>query len=189
MSPDGLPLFGQGRHGKPLASAQDKPILSLGGKPLVGLEVIKTTTRAPTTTQRPATTPRRSLTTPRPLTTTRRSTTTLRPTTTIRTTTQTTTTTTEPTTPVPTCPPGTLERHDEAGNLIMGSSGLPECHPEEGNRLSSRGSPRTRRAAFPRRVRRPRGGEAGRTAEGQPAASLIPQGAFSSTLSQLGLSD
>uniref|UniRef100_A0A8D0PW59 Fibronectin type III domain-containing protein 1 n=1 Tax=Sus scrofa TaxID=9823 RepID=A0A8D0PW59_PIG len=36
VSPDGLPLFGQGRHSKPLASAQDKPILSLGGKPLVG---------------------------------------------------------------------------------------------------------------------------------------------------------
>ncbi|XP_039108037.1 fibronectin type III domain-containing protein 1 [Hyaena hyaena] len=129
VSPEGLPLFGQGRHGKPLASAQDKPILSLGGKPLVGLEVVKTTTRAPTTTTRPTTT------TPRPTTTTtRRTTTTTRPTTTIRTTTQTTTTTTttpEPTTPLPTCPPGTLERHDEDGNLIMGSSGVPECYPEE----------------------------------------------------------
>ncbi|XP_026912328.2 fibronectin type III domain-containing protein 1 [Acinonyx jubatus] len=125
VSPDGLPLFGQGRHGKPLASAQDKPILSLGGKPLVGLEVVKTTTRAPATTTTPTTT------TPRPTTTTtRRTTTTTRPTTTIRTTTQ-TTTTPEPTTPVPTCPPGTLERHDEDGNLIMGSSGVPECHPEE----------------------------------------------------------
>ncbi|XP_027959152.1 fibronectin type III domain-containing protein 1 [Eumetopias jubatus] len=129
VSPDGLPLFGQGRHGKPVASAQDKPILSLGGKPLVGLEVVKTTTRAPTTTARPTTM------TPRPTTTTtRRTTTTTRPTTTIRTTTQTTTTTTttpQPTTPIPTCPPGTLERHDEDGNLITGSSGVPECYPEE----------------------------------------------------------
>ncbi|XP_047589804.1 fibronectin type III domain-containing protein 1 isoform X1 [Lutra lutra] len=138
VSPDGLPLFGQGRHGKPVASAQDKPILSLGGKPLVGLEVVKTTTRAPTTTTRPTTT------TPRPTTTatrrttmtttTRPTTTTTSPTTTVRTTTQTTTTTTttpEPTTPVPTCPPGTLERHDENGNLITGSSGVPECYPEE----------------------------------------------------------
>ncbi|XP_035965963.2 fibronectin type III domain-containing protein 1 isoform X3 [Halichoerus grypus] len=129
VSPDGLPLFGQGRHGKPVASAQDKPILSLGGKPLVGLEVVKTTTHAPTTTARPTTT------TPRPTTTTtRRTTTTTRPTTTIRTTTQTTTTTTttpEPTTPISTCPPGTLERHDEDGNLITGSSGVPECYPEE----------------------------------------------------------
>ncbi|KAK1337894.1 LOW QUALITY PROTEIN: hypothetical protein QTO34_000995 [Cnephaeus nilssonii] len=150
VSPDGLPLFGQGRHGKPLASAQDKPILSLGGKPLVGLEVVKTTTRAPTTTttttttttERPTTTPRPTTATLRPrtttrrittttrrtTTTTRRTTTTLRPTTTIRTT---TTTTPEPTTPVPTCPPGTLERHDEDGNLITGSRGAPECVPEE----------------------------------------------------------
>lgn len=126
VSPDGLPLFGQGRHGKPLASAQDKPIMSLGGKPLVGLEVIKTTTRAPTTTERPTTTPQ-------PTATTRRTATTTRATTTTRTTTKTTTTTTtpEPTTTVPTCPPGTLERHDEDGNLIMGSSGAPECSPEE----------------------------------------------------------
>ncbi|XP_073075954.1 fibronectin type III domain-containing protein 1 isoform X3 [Manis javanica] len=185
VSPDGLPLFGQGRHGKPLASAQDKPILSLGGKPLVGLEVIKSTTHVPTTTMRPTTTttPRTTTTTPQPTTTTtrrttttttrrtptttrrttttsrrtttttrrtttttrrttttsrpitttsRRTTTTTRPTTTIRTTTQTTTTTTpEPTTPIPTCAPGTLERHDEDGNLIMGSSGVPECYPEE----------------------------------------------------------
>ncbi|CAD7691590.1 unnamed protein product [Nyctereutes procyonoides] len=132
VSPDGLPLFGQGRHGKPLASAQDKPILSLGGKPLVGLEVVKTTTHAPITTTRPTTTTLRPTTA-----TTSRMTTTTRPTTTIRTTTQTTTTTTtttttpEPTTPTPTCPPGTLERHDEDGNLITGSSGLPECYPEE----------------------------------------------------------
>ncbi|ELW63255.1 Fibronectin type III domain-containing protein 1 [Tupaia chinensis] len=141
VSPDGLPLFGQGRHGKPLASAQDKPILSLGGKPLVGLEVIKTTTLPPTTTTRTttATTPLPTTTTPRPTTaTTRRTiTTTRRPTTTVRTTLRTTTrktattTTPEPTTPAPTCPPGTLEQHDNDGNLIMGSNGIPECHPEE----------------------------------------------------------
>ncbi|XP_077005514.1 fibronectin type III domain-containing protein 1 [Tamandua tetradactyla] len=195
VSPDGLPLFGQGRHGKPLASAQDKPILSLGGKPLVGLEVVKTTTRPPTTTPRPptttprpttttprpttttprpttttpkpttttprptTTTPRPTTTTPRPTTTTPRPTTTTprpttatrrppaarrmpdprrrtaaRPATVIRTTTQTTTTTTttpEPTTPTPTCPPGTLEQHDEDGNLIMGANGMPACSADE----------------------------------------------------------
>ncbi|XP_008993574.4 fibronectin type III domain-containing protein 1 isoform X2 [Callithrix jacchus] len=140
VSPDGLPLFGQGRHGTPLASAQDKPILSLGGKPLVGLEVIKTTTHPPTTTTRATTTttPLPTTTTLRPTTaithrtaTTRR-TTTRRPTTTIRTTMRTTTTTTpKPTTPIPTCPPGTLERHDDDGNLIMGSNGIPECYAEE----------------------------------------------------------
>ncbi|KAM5326990.1 fibronectin type III domain-containing protein 1 isoform 2-T2 [Glossophaga mutica] len=135
VSPDGLPLFGQGRYGKPLASAQDKPILSLGGKPLVGLEVVKTTTRAPTTTARPTTIPQLA-TTPRPRTATRRTTTTMRPATTVRSTTPTTTTTTttttlEPTTPAPTCPPGTVERHDEDGNLLMGSRGAPACYPEE----------------------------------------------------------
>ncbi|XP_023978392.1 fibronectin type III domain-containing protein 1 isoform X2 [Physeter macrocephalus] len=122
VSPDGLPLFGQGRHGKPLASPQDKPILSLGGKPLVGLGVVKTTTHASTTSTRPPTS------TPPPPTTTS----TARPATT-RTTTRSTTTTTapEPTTRIPTCRPGTLERHDEDGNLVMGSDGIPECHPEE----------------------------------------------------------
>ncbi|XP_030659844.1 fibronectin type III domain-containing protein 1 isoform X2 [Nomascus leucogenys] len=140
VSPDGLPLFGQGRHGTPLASAQDKPILSLGGKPLVGLEVIKTTTHPPTTTTLPTTTttPLPTTTTPRPTTATPRRTppprrtTTRRPTTTIRTTTRTTTTTTpKPTTPIPNCPPGTLERHDDDGNLIMSSNGIPECYAEE----------------------------------------------------------
>lgn len=143
VSPDGLPLFGQGRHGKPVASAQDKPILSLGGKPLVGLEVIKTTTYSPTTTMLPTTTtttvlttttrPPTTTTTTTRRTTTRRTTTTRHPTTTIRATRRTTTTTTtpEPTTPSPTCPPGTLEHQDEAGNLIMGSNGIPECYPEE----------------------------------------------------------
>uniref|UniRef100_A0A2I3RNZ0 Fibronectin type III domain-containing protein 1 n=1 Tax=Pan troglodytes TaxID=9598 RepID=A0A2I3RNZ0_PANTR len=140
VSPDGLPLFGQGRHGTPLANAQDKPILSLGGKPLVGLEVIKKTTHPPTTTTQPTTTttPLPTTTTPRPTTattrrmTTTRRTTTRRPTTTVRTTTRTTTTTTpKPTTPIPTCPPGTLERHDDDGNLIMSSNGIPECYAEE----------------------------------------------------------
>ncbi|XP_033619172.1 fibronectin type III domain-containing protein 1 isoform X2 [Fukomys damarensis] len=155
ISPDGLPLFGQGRHGKPLASAPDKPILSLGGKPLVGLEVIKTTTLPPTTTMWPTTTTTTvpTTTSPRPtratahrmtttrhtttshrMTTTHRTITTTLPMTTIRTTMPTTTTTTttpEPTTPIPTCPPGTLGHLDGDGNLIMGSNGIPECYPEE----------------------------------------------------------
>ncbi|XP_054426155.1 fibronectin type III domain-containing protein 1 [Pteronotus mesoamericanus] len=128
VSPDGLPLFGQGRYGTPLASAQDKPILSLGGKPLVGLEVVKTTTHAPTTTARPTTIPRPT-TTLRARATTRWTPTTTRPTTTVRTTAQTTPPST--TTPAPTCPPGTVVRRDEDGNLLMGSSGAPACYPEE----------------------------------------------------------
>uniref|UniRef100_A0A8C0JDS2 Fibronectin type III domain containing 1 n=1 Tax=Chelonoidis abingdonii TaxID=106734 RepID=A0A8C0JDS2_CHEAB len=113
VSPDGLPLFGHGRFSKPLASAQDKPVVSLGGKPLIGLEMIKKTTTSSTTT------------------------TTIPPTTTTATTTTTTITTTtpEPTTtelptekPLPTCPPGTDAQYDEEGKLVIGLDGLPECN-------------------------------------------------------------
>ena len=116
VSPDGLPLFGHGRFSKPVASAQDKPIISLGGKPLIGLEMIKRTTTPSTTT------------------------TTIPPTTTTTTTTTvatTTTTTPEPTTtepptekPPPTCPPGTYGQYDDEGNLLLGFDGLPECSTE-----------------------------------------------------------
>ncbi|KAM9000643.1 fibronectin type III domain-containing protein 1 isoform X1 [Sarcophilus harrisii] len=126
VSPDGLPLFGQGRHGKPLASAQDKPVLSLGGKPLMGLEVIKTT-KTPTTT---------STTRPTTTTTMATTTTTTTPATTTTTTPEPTTpepTTPEPTIPVPTCPPGTIEQQDDYGNLVMGADGMPQCYPEEDN--------------------------------------------------------
>uniref|UniRef100_A0A8C0JFS2 Fibronectin type III domain containing 1 n=1 Tax=Chelonoidis abingdonii TaxID=106734 RepID=A0A8C0JFS2_CHEAB len=116
VSPDGLPLFGHGRFSKPLASAQDKPVVSLGGKPLIGLEMIKKTTTSSTTT------------------------TTIPPTTTTATTTTTTITTTtpEPTTtelptekPLPTCPPGTDAQYDEEGKLVIGLDGLPECNAED----------------------------------------------------------
>lgn len=112
VSPDGLPLFGHGRFSKPVANAQDKPIISLGGKPLIGLEMVKKTTTPSTTT------------------------------TTVRTTTATTTTTPEPTTPEPTttepptekpqptCPPGTYAEYDEEGNIVLGFDGLPECNSE-----------------------------------------------------------
>ncbi|OCT79887.1 fibronectin type III domain-containing protein 1 [Xenopus laevis] len=120
VSPDGLPLFGNGRYSKPVANAQDKPVLSLGGRPLKGLEVPRTT-RIPTTI--PTTTP----------------------TTTIATTTTTTTTTTPPTTTpepttieqtteevsMPTCPPGTYSQYDEEGNLIMGPDDKPDCYTED----------------------------------------------------------
>ncbi|XP_053314765.1 fibronectin type III domain-containing protein 1 [Spea bombifrons] len=129
VSPDGLPLFGNGRFSKPLASPQDKPVLSLGGRPLRGLEVARTT-RIPTT----------RMTTTLPTTTTTTATTTL-PTTTLPTTTTTTTTpepTTEPTTvptteeiPYPTCPPGSYTQYDEEGNLIMGPDDKPDCYEED----------------------------------------------------------
>ncbi|KAG8444216.1 hypothetical protein GDO86_009414, partial [Hymenochirus boettgeri] len=113
VSPDGMPLFGHGRFSKPVAIAQDKPVLSLGGRPLRGLEVPRTT-RIPTTTTTTATT-------------------------TIATTTTTTTTTAMPTIniettedpPMPSCPPGTYSQYDEEGNLIMGPDDKPDCYSEE----------------------------------------------------------
>ncbi|KAM4770965.1 fibronectin type III domain-containing protein 1 [Rhinophrynus dorsalis] len=119
VSPDGLPLFGHGRFSKPVASAQDRPVLSLGGRPLRGLEVARTTK---ITTIRLTTTP--------VTTTTTTTTTTIPPT---------TTTTPEPTTilptteepPIPTCPPGSYSQYDEEGNLIMGHDDKPDCYTED----------------------------------------------------------
>lgn len=123
MSPDGLPLFGHGRFSKPVANAQDKPIISLGGKPLIGLEMVKKTTPPPTTTT--------------PTTTTTTTTTTATTTTTTTTTTTPEPTTTEPLTekPQPTCPPGTYAQYDDDGSLVLGFDGLPECSVE-GNIIS-----------------------------------------------------
>ncbi|KAH0622418.1 hypothetical protein JD844_024715 [Phrynosoma platyrhinos] len=112
VSPEGLPLFGHGRFSKPVANAQDKPIISLGGKPLIGLEMVKRTT---------------------PPTTTTTTTTTTAPTTTTTATTTPEPTTTEPPTekPLPTCPPGTHTEYDEEGNILLGHDGLPECNSED----------------------------------------------------------
>lgn len=115
VSPDGLPLFGHGRFSKPVASAQDKPVLSLGGRPLRGLEVARTTR---TTTTRMTTTPTTTTKTTLPPTTT---TTTPEP------------TTVEPTTEepfIPTCLPGSFAQYDEEGNMIMGADDKPDCYTE-----------------------------------------------------------
>ncbi|XP_075719865.1 fibronectin type III domain-containing protein 1 [Rhinoderma darwinii] len=117
VSPDGLPLFGHGRFSKPVASAQDRPVMSLGGRPLRGLEVARTT--RPTTT-RMTTTPTTTMTT------------TLPPTTTIITTPE--PTTVEPTTEepfIPTCAPGSFAQYDEEGNMIMGPDDKPDCYTED----------------------------------------------------------
>eukprot|EP00079_Xenopus_tropicalis_P035715 XP_017949486.1 PREDICTED: fibronectin type III domain-containing protein 1 [Xenopus tropicalis] len=119
VSPGGLPLFGNGRFSKPVANAQDKPVLSLGGRPLKGLEVPRTT-RIPTT--RPTTTPTTTTTTTTTATTTTPPTTTPEPTTIEQ-------TTEEP--PMPTCPPGTYSQYDEEGNLIMGPDDKPDCYTED----------------------------------------------------------
>uniref|UniRef100_A0A803TL32 Fibronectin type III domain containing 1 n=1 Tax=Anolis carolinensis TaxID=28377 RepID=A0A803TL32_ANOCA len=106
VSPEGLPLFGHGRFSKPVANAQDKPIISLGGKPLIGLEMVKRTT-PPITTTTTTTTTVPTTTTPEP-------------------------TTTEPPTekPLPTCPPGTYPEYNDVGDLVLGHDDLPQCNIE-----------------------------------------------------------
>ncbi|XP_062832770.1 fibronectin type III domain-containing protein 1 isoform X2 [Anolis carolinensis] len=107
VSPEGLPLFGHGRFSKPVANAQDKPIISLGGKPLIGLEMVKRTT-PPITTTTTTTTTAPTTTTPEP-------------------------TTTEPPTekPLPTCPPGTYPEYNDVGDLVLGHDDLPQCNIED----------------------------------------------------------
>ncbi|XP_072907249.1 fibronectin type III domain-containing protein 1 isoform X1 [Hemitrygon akajei] len=134
LSPDGLAMFGHGRNSKPLDGPKDKPILSVGGKPVVGLVWNSKTTVAPTTTTTAM------MTTTAATTTTTAATTTTTAATTTTTTAMTTTTTpepttaeliTEPTTVVPTCPPGSILRLDENGYPVLGPAGKIECDTEE----------------------------------------------------------
>ncbi|XP_033874675.3 fibronectin type III domain-containing protein 1-like isoform X1 [Acipenser ruthenus] len=114
LNPDGLPLFGHRRDSSPVISPKGKSVLSVGGKPLVGLELRITTTIPPTTTT--TTTTATTTTTPEP---------TIIPTT-IEITTD------VPTTPaLPECPPGTYYKVDEDGKPVFGGQGILNCYPEE----------------------------------------------------------
>ncbi|XP_059897221.1 fibronectin type III domain-containing protein 1 isoform X1 [Gadus macrocephalus] len=125
VNQEGLALFGQGRDGQPVVNPKDK-VLTVGGKPVLGLDRPhhRTTTRAPTTT---------TTTTTRAPTTTTTTTTTTPATTTVR----------VPTTPewfledgttmqpYPTCPPGTFSKTDEYGYPALDPEGILDCYPEE----------------------------------------------------------
>lgn len=88
-------------------------ILTVGGKPIVGLD--RPLARTSTTTT----------------TTTTTATTTLEPTTIPMTTEMTTEETTEMTTEVnPTCPPGTFFTMDEDGQPMLNDYGVLDCYPE-----------------------------------------------------------
>ncbi|XP_056621374.1 fibronectin type III domain-containing protein 1 isoform X1 [Triplophysa dalaica] len=102
---EGLALFGNGRHSRPVINPSDK-YLTVGGKTVVGLDPPKPMTTTTTTT----------------------TTTTLEPTTT-----ETVTETLEPTTLVaePTCPPGLYSRLDWNGFPIMDGDGILNCYSEE----------------------------------------------------------
>lgn len=106
-----MALFGHGRDSRPVVNPKDK-YLTVGGKPLVGLD--RPTPRTTTTT---------TTTTTTPTTTTTTTTTTAEPTTTEITTLEYTTEA------LPTCPPGTFARLDNNGNALMDGYGILDCYP------------------------------------------------------------
>ncbi|XP_015802858.3 fibronectin type III domain-containing protein 1 isoform X2 [Nothobranchius furzeri] len=105
VSQEGIALFGHGRDSQPVINPKDK-FLTVGGKPVLGLDLLRprtsvvTTTKAPTTTVEP---------------------------TTIEWTTEEFTTGL----PYPTCPSGTFSKTDEYGYPILDPEGILDCYPEE----------------------------------------------------------
>lgn len=106
-----MALFGHGRNSRPVVNPKDK-YLTVGGKPMVGLDrpTARTTTTTTTTTATTANT-----TTP--------TTPTAEPTTTEITTLESTTEA------MPTCPPGTFSRLDKDGIPMMDVYGILDCYP------------------------------------------------------------
>uniref|UniRef100_A0AAY4B8V0 Fibronectin type-III domain-containing protein n=1 Tax=Denticeps clupeoides TaxID=299321 RepID=A0AAY4B8V0_9TELE len=109
LNQDGMALFGHGRDTRPVVNPKEK-YLTVGGKPIIGLDRPKPQTTSPTTT------------TPEPTTTAEPST---FPTTTEM-------TTLEPSSfPVTaTCPPGTFSVMDELGLPMVNVDGVLDCYPE-----------------------------------------------------------
>ncbi|RVE55769.1 hypothetical protein OJAV_G00229470 [Oryzias javanicus] len=104
LNQEGLALFGHGRDSQPVVNPKNK-VLMVGGKPVLGLDVLypksfSTTTTARPTTQGPTTTEWSS----------EEFTTTL---------------------PFPTCPPGTFSKTDEFGYPLLDQEGILDCYPEE----------------------------------------------------------
>ncbi|XP_051501493.1 fibronectin type III domain-containing protein 1-like isoform X2 [Myxocyprinus asiaticus] len=120
VNQEGLALFGHGRDSRPVVNPSDK-YLTVGGKPVVGLDRPKP--RIPTITSTTATT----------TTTTSTTTTTTPEPTTEPTTTEMVTETLEPTTLAaePTCPPGLYSRMDKNGFPIVGADGILNCYSED----------------------------------------------------------
>ncbi|XP_028858533.1 fibronectin type III domain-containing protein 1 isoform X2 [Denticeps clupeoides] len=110
LNQDGMALFGHGRDTRPVVNPKEK-YLTVGGKPIIGLDRPKPQTTSPTTT------------TPEPTTTAEPST---FPTTTEM-------TTLEPSSfPVTaTCPPGTFSVMDELGLPMVNVDGVLDCYPED----------------------------------------------------------
>ncbi|KAL6486392.1 hypothetical protein MHYP_G00057840 [Metynnis hypsauchen] len=113
VNQEGVALFGHGRDSRPVVNPKEK-YLTLGGKPVVGLDRPKPSTTTTTTTATTTTTTTAATTsTPEPTTTEM---TTLEPTTTEA---------------FPTCPPGTFSRLDKNGFPMMDKDGILDCYPDE----------------------------------------------------------
>uniref|UniRef100_A0A673YVM1 Fibronectin type III domain containing 1 n=1 Tax=Salmo trutta TaxID=8032 RepID=A0A673YVM1_SALTR len=108
VNQEGQALFGHGRESQPVVNPKDK-FLTVGGKPIIGLDRAKPRT---TTTTRPPTT-----TTPEP--------------TTLPTTTEMSTEETMTMPVFPTCPPGTFLIRDEEGFPMLDADGILDCYPED----------------------------------------------------------
>ncbi|XP_064864987.1 fibronectin type III domain-containing protein 1-like [Oncorhynchus nerka] len=108
VNQEGQALFGHGRESQPVVNPKDK-FLTVGGKPIIGLDRAKPRT---TTTTRPPTT-----TTPEP--------------TTLPTTTEMSTEETITMPVFPTCPPGTFLIRDDEGFPMLDADGILDCYPEE----------------------------------------------------------
>ncbi|XP_064882353.1 fibronectin type III domain-containing protein 1 [Oncorhynchus nerka] len=112
VNQEGQALFGHGRESQPLVNPKDK-FLTVGGKPVIGLDRPKPrTTTTTTTTTRPPTT-----TTPEP--------------TTLPTTTEMTTEETTTMLVFPSCPPGMFLIRDENGFPMLDADGVLDCYPED----------------------------------------------------------
>uniref|UniRef100_A0A8C7GKU7 Fibronectin type III domain containing 1 n=1 Tax=Oncorhynchus kisutch TaxID=8019 RepID=A0A8C7GKU7_ONCKI len=108
VNQEGQALFGHGRESQPVVNPKDK-FLTVGGKPIIGLDQAKPRT---TTTTRPPTT-----TTPEP--------------TTLPTTTEMSTEETITMPVFPTCPPGTFLIRDDEGFPMLDADGILDCYPED----------------------------------------------------------
>ncbi|KAK3541896.1 hypothetical protein QTP86_008113 [Hemibagrus guttatus] len=112
VNQEGMALFGHGRDSRPVVNPKDK-YLTVGGKPLVGLDRPTPSTTTTTTTTTATTT------------TTTTTTTTAEPTTTEITTLEYTTEA------LPTCPPGTFAKLDKNGVPVMDDYGILDCYPSD----------------------------------------------------------
>ncbi|KAF3702915.1 Fibronectin type III domain-containing protein 1 Activator of G-protein signaling 8 Precursor [Channa argus] len=105
VNQEGMALFGHSRDSRPVVNPKEK-VLTVGGKPVLGLDRPRLRTTIPTTTKAPTTTPEPTT----PELTTEKYTTAV---------------------PYPSCPSGTFSKTDEHGYPVVDAEGILDCYPEE----------------------------------------------------------